>query len=216
MRLRPLAPRLERARRPRRLTERPRLQSAAERSSWVSSARHPYLAYRQRDPKSQSAAGASSKARGDGGSNAFRPPPLLIQATHDFTRQAYSRCKELVGEEMASASGQDPAPAHPTPKWEGERVAEQSSPTLHAHKSIVDRGRLVEPAAHVAIRRLATRAFHWAQPSTATSKAALAESRATRASLYQNTCSPSAISASGDSRMISERAFFAPRISTSD
>ncbi len=40
--------------------------------------------------------------------------------------------------------------------------------------------------------------------------------KSSRGSFDQKTCSPSAISASGDSRMISERAFFAPRISTSD
>jgi hypothetical protein len=55
------------------------------------------------------------------------------------------------------------------------------------------------------------------KPSMATFKASMAESgRPASPSFYQNTRSPSAISASGDSRMISERAFFAPKISTSD
>src|SRR6185437_16622785 len=59
--------------------------------------------------------------------------------------------------------------------------------------------------------------FHRVQPTIATSTAHWPRAkRPPHLSLYQNTCSPSAISASGESRMTSERTFFAPRISTSD
>src|ERR1700677_4199203 len=99
-------------------------------------------------------------------------PPLLIQATLGFTRQASSRCKELAGEETAvlkdlnrakKAEDRDGSPksggvkaltvriktAVPPPYSEvgGWWPAEQTSPPLHAHKRIVDRGRLIEPAA---------------------------------------------------------------------
>jgi len=153
-----------------------------------------------------------------------------------------------------------------------EGVAESTSPPLHAHKSIVDRGRLIEPVARVAVRRLTARgptvgierelvmshrglvtlralwldgrarnglgsrgkqgrtarhqsndrqerrhAFHLVPTLDGDIEGFIGRGRdGPHASLYQNTCSPSAISASGESRMISERAFFAPRISTSD
>jgi hypothetical protein len=145
-------------------------------------------------------------------------------------------------------------------------------PPLHAHKSVVDRGRLIEPVVRRAVGRLATRglavgiegqlvmshrrllavralwldgpmrnglsgrrkhgraaghrnndreknrhAFHCAEAFGGDVLCFVRrEQAADFAKLYQNTCSPSAISASGESRMISERAFFAPRISTSD
>jgi hypothetical protein len=58
---------------------------------------------------------------------------------------------------MASELGQDRAPASPTPEWGGKGVTEQTSPPLRAHKRIVDRGRMIEPVARVAIQRLARR-----------------------------------------------------------
>jgi hypothetical protein len=60
-------------------------------------------------------------------------------------------------------------------------------------------------------------AFHCAQHSMATFDSALAEGGATPpVSSDQNTGSPGATSASRDNSTTSERAFFAPRISTSD
>ena len=51
-------------------------QRADDRSLWVSSARHPYLAIRQRDPKSQSAATASAVSRRGSEGAAFASPLL--------------------------------------------------------------------------------------------------------------------------------------------
>ena len=81
MKLRPLAPHLGRAHTPRHPTERRTQQRGDERSSRVSSARRRTWPYRQWDPKSESAAGASPEAAQHCGKPDAFQPPLFIQAT---------------------------------------------------------------------------------------------------------------------------------------